>query len=130
MSPRLLEPDGWPRPSGYSNGISASGRVIMVAGQIGWDAERRLAAGDFVAQARQALQNIVAILAEDGAGPEHLVRLTWYVTDREQYLAVAKPLGAVYREVIGKHYPAMTAVQVAGLMEPGALVEIEATAVA
>lgn len=130
MSPRLLEPDGWPRPSGYSNGISASGRVIMVAGQIGWDAERRLAVGDFVAQARQALQNIVAILAEDGAGPEHLVRLTWYVTDREQYLAVAKPLGAVYREVIGKHYPAMTAVQVAGLMEPGALVEIEATAVA
>jgi enamine deaminase RidA (YjgF/YER057c/UK114 family) len=130
VSPRLLEPDGWPRPSGYSNGISTSGRVIMVAGQIGWDAERRLAAGDFVAQARQALQNIVAILAEDGAGPEHLVRLTWYVTDREQYLGVAKPLGAVYREVIGKHYPAMTAVQVAGLMEPGALVEIEATAVA
>jgi enamine deaminase RidA (YjgF/YER057c/UK114 family) len=130
VSPRLLEPDGWPRPSGYSNGISASGRVIMVAGQIGWDAERRLAAGDFVAQARQALQNIVAVLAEDGAGPEHIVRLTWYVTDREQYLGVAKPLGAVYREVIGKHYPAMTAVQVAGLMEPGALVEIEATAVA
>lgn len=129
MSPRLLEPDGWPRPSGYSNGISASGRVIMVAGQIGWDAERRLAAGDFVAQARQALLNIVAVLAEDGAGPEHLVRLTWYVTDREQYLAASKPLGAVYRGIIGKHYPAMTAIQVAGLMEPGALVEIEATAV-
>ena len=129
MSPRLLNPDSWPRPSGYNNGISATGRVIMVAGQIGWDIERRLPLGDFVAQARQALQRVVAILAEDGAGPEHLVRLTWYVTDREQYLAVAKPLGAVYREVVGKHYPAMTAVQVSGLMEPGALVEIEATAV-
>ncbi len=130
MSPRLLNPDGWPRPSGYNNGVSSTGRIICVAGQIGWDAERRLAAGDFVAQARQALLNVVAILAEDGAGPEHLVRLTWYVTDRAGYLAAAKPLGAVYREVIGKHYPAMTAVQVSALMEPGALVEVEATAVA
>ena len=129
MSPRLLNPEGWPRPSGYNNGISATGRIISVAGQIGWDAERRIVPGDFVDQARQALRNIVAILAEDGAGPEHLVRLTWYVTDRAQYLAAAKPLGAVYREVIGKFYPAMTAVQVAGLMEPGAVVEIEATAV-
>jgi enamine deaminase RidA (YjgF/YER057c/UK114 family) len=126
---RMLNPEGWPRPSGYNNGVSASGRLICVAGQIGWDAERKLA-GDFVAQSRQALLNIVAVLHEDGAGPEHLVRLTWYVTDRAQYLDAAKPLGAVYREVMGKHYPAMTAVQVAGLMEPGALVEIEATAVA
>ena len=125
---RMLNPEGWPRPSGYNNGVSASGRVISIAGQIGWDTERRLA-GDFVAQARQALQNIVAVLQEDGAGPEHLVRLTWYVTDRAQYLDAAKPLGAVYREVMGKYYPAMTAVQVAGLMEPGALVEIEATAI-
>ncbi len=129
MSPRFLQPDGWPRPSGYANGVSASGRAIFVAGQIGWDTERRLATGDFVEQARQSLQNILAILAEDGAGPEHLVRLTWYVTDRAQYVDAAKPLGAVYREVMGKNYPAMTAVQVAALMEPEALVEIEATAV-
>ncbi len=129
MSPRFLQPEGWPRPSGYANGVSASGRTIFVAGQIGWDTERRLAPGDFVEQARQALQNIIAILNEDGAGPEHLVRLTWYVTDRAQYLNAAKPLGAVYREVMGKNYPAMTAVQVVGLMESDALVEIEATAV-
>jgi enamine deaminase RidA (YjgF/YER057c/UK114 family) len=129
MSPRFLQPDGWPRPSGYANGVAERGRSIWVAGQIGWDSERRLAAGDFVAQARQALLNIVAILAEDGAGPEHLVRLTWYVTDKAQYLGAAKALGSVYRGVMGKHYPAMTAVQVAALMEEGALVEIEATAV-
>jgi len=129
MIARILQPDGWQRPRGYSNGVSATGRQIFVAGQVGWDAEERLVFGGFAAQARQALANIVAILAADGAGPEHLVRLTWYVTDREAYRAAAEPLGVAYREVIGRHFPAMTAVEVKGLVEPGALVEIEATAI-
>jgi enamine deaminase RidA (YjgF/YER057c/UK114 family) len=126
---RILQPDGWARPRGYANGVSATGRIISVAGQIGWDAQQRLVGPDLVAQARQALANIVAILAADGARPEHLVRLTWYVTDRAAYLAAAEPLGAAYRDVIGRHFPAMTAVEVSSLMEPGAVVEIEATAV-
>ncbi len=126
---RTLQPDGWPRPRGYANGISASGRTICVAGQIGWDAEGRLVGADLVSQARQAMRNIVAVLAADGARPEHLVRLTWYVTDRAAYLAAAGPLGTAYREEIGRFYPAMTAVEVSALMEPGAVVEIEATAV-
>jgi enamine deaminase RidA (YjgF/YER057c/UK114 family) len=100
-----------------------------VAGQIGWDAQQRLVPGDLVAQARQALANIVAVLAVDGAKPEHIVRLTWYVTSRADYLAAAEPLGAAYREIIGRHFPAMTAVEVSALMEPGAVIEIEATAV-
>jgi enamine deaminase RidA (YjgF/YER057c/UK114 family) len=109
--------------------MSARGRLICLAGQIGWDASERLAGDDFVSQARQALRNIVELLACDGAGPEHLVRLTWYVVDRHDYLANAAALGAVYREILGRHYPAMTAVQVVALIEPGAVVEIEATAV-
>ena len=128
MTHKVLQPENWPPPRGYANGISATGRQIHVAGQIGWDATGRLVSGNLVAQARQALLNIVAVLACDGAAPEHLVRLTWYVTDRDAYLASAKALGEAYREVIGRHYPAMSAVQVTALMEPGALVEIEATA--
>ena len=129
MSIRVLQPEGWPRPRGYANGMSASGRTIFVAGQVGWDEQQRLVDGGMVAQARQALANIVTILAVDGARAEHIVRLTWYVTDRAQYLAAAASLGAVYREIIGRHFPAMSAVQVTALMEPGAVVEIEATAV-
>jgi len=126
---RTLQPDGWPRPRGYANGISARGRQVHVAGQIGWDASGRLVAGDFVSQARQALRNILAVLACDGARAEHLVRLTWYVVDRADYLASGQALGEAYREVMGTHFPAMTAVQVTALMESGALVEIEGTAV-
>jgi enamine deaminase RidA (YjgF/YER057c/UK114 family) len=129
MTHRILHPDGWTRPRGYENGISSHGRTIMVAGQIGWDAQQRLVPGDLVAQAKQALQNIVAILAVDGARPEHLVRLTWYVTDRKAYLESGRRLGAAYRDVIGRHFPAMTAVEVSSLMESKALVEIEATAI-
>ena len=129
MSIRVLQPDGWPCPRGYANGMSASGRTIFVAGQVGWDATQRLVDGGIVEEARQALANIVAILAVDGARPEHLVRLTWYVTDRAQYLAAATALGAVYRELLGRHFPAMSAVEVKSLMEAGAVVEIEATAV-
>lgn len=126
---RILQPDGWARPRGYSNGIVARGRQVHVAGQIGWDANSRLVSADLVAQVRQALQNVVAVLACDGARPEHIVRLNWYMTDRTAYLAAGKALGAVYREIIGAHYPAMSAVQVVSLMEAGALVEIEATAI-
>jgi enamine deaminase RidA (YjgF/YER057c/UK114 family) len=129
VSHTILQPPGWPRPRGYSNGISARGRQIHVAGQIGWSEQGTLAGADFVTQARQALRNIVSILAEDGARPEHLVRLTWFVTNRQAYLDAAKSLGDVYREVIGAHFPAMSAVEVSALMEPGAVVEIEATAV-
>lgn len=129
MSHRVIQPEGWARPKGYANGVSASGRTIFVAGQIGWDAEQRLVSDALVAQARQALENIVAVLAADGARPEHLVRLTWYVTDRAAYLAAGRELGEVYRAVIGRHFPAMTAVEVRALMEPRAVVEIEATAV-
>ena len=129
MTHRTLQPDGWPRPRGYANGVSARGRAVHVAGQIGWDAGGRLVSDDFVAQARQALVNVIVVLACDDARAEHIVRLTWYVVDRDAYRAASKALGAAYREVIGPHYPAMTAVQVVALMEPGALVEIEATAV-
>ncbi len=129
MSHRILQPDGWARPKGYANGVSARGRTIFLAGQIGWDAQQRFVGHDLVTQAKQALRNIVAILAEDGAAPEHIVRLTWYVTDRAAYLAAGAELGAAYREVLGKHFPAMTAVEVSSLMEAEAVVEIEATAV-
>ncbi len=129
MTHQILLPAGWPRPSGYSNGILTSGAQIFVSGQIGWDANGHLAPGDFLAQTRQALQNIVAVLSSGNAGPEHVVRLNWYVTSAEQYRNAGKELGAVYREVMGNHYPVMTAVQVGALIEPEALVEIEATAV-
>ena len=129
MNHRVLQPGGWPRPRGYANGMSARGRLVFLAGQIGWDDHERLVAGDLVSQARQALHNIVAILAEDGGRPEHLVRLTWFVVDRDEYLASAAALGEAYRSVIGAHYPAMSVVEVSALMEAGAVVEIEATAV-
>ena len=129
MTPHLLQPDGWAAPRGYSNGVVATGRQLYVAGQIGWDAQQRMVPGGLVPQVRQALENIVTVLATGGARPEHLVRLTWYLTDRAAYLAAAKEIGAVYREVIGRHYPAMTAVAVSALMEAEAVVEIEATAV-
>jgi enamine deaminase RidA (YjgF/YER057c/UK114 family) len=123
-------PAGWRPPGGYANAVEARGRQIFVAGQVGWDpASERLASGDFVAQARQALRNVVAVLAAAGAEPRHLVRLSWYITDRETYLGARRELGAAYREVIGRHFPAMTLVIVAGLLEAGAQVEIEATAV-
>jgi len=129
MTLRILHPDGWAAPKGYANGILATGRQLHVAGQIGWDAEQRMVPGGLVPQTRQVLENIVAVLASGGARPEHPVRLTWYLTDRAAYRAASKEIGAVYREVIGRHYPAMTAVEVSALMEAEALVEIEATAV-
>jgi len=129
MSVRILQPPGWARPRGYANGVAAEGRQVYVGGQIGWDPDRRFVGDDFAAQARQALANIVAVLAEAGAKPEHLVRLTWYVTSRDEYNAALAEVGAAYRELIGRHYPAMSVVVVAGLLEPRAKVEIEATAV-
>lgn len=125
----ILQPPGWQRPKGYSNGVAARGRMVCVSGMVGWDGEGRFHTDDFAGQARQALENIAAVLREGGAGPEHIVRMTWYVLDKREYLDAARELGAVYREVIGRHYPAMTAVQVSGLMEDRARVEIEATAV-
>lgn len=129
MTQRILQPANWPRPSGYANGIAARGTQIFVAGQIGWDVNQQFAGDDFVAQAKQALQNVVVVLAEAGARPEHIVRLTWYVTSAQQYRAEGAALGVAYREIMGKHFPTMSAVQVVALMEPAALVEIEATAV-
>lgn len=125
----ILQPPGWPRPRGYANGVAASGRMVFVSGMIGWDAQGVFHTDDFAGQARQALENIVAVLAEAGARPEHIVRMTWYVLDKQEYAAAGKALGAAYRALIGAHYPAMTAVQVAGLVEERARVEIEVTAV-
>lgn len=125
----ILQPPGWVRPKGYSNGVAARGRQVYVSGMIGWDAECRFQTDDFVEQARQALENVVAVLREAGAGPEHIVRMTWYVLDRQEYLQAGAALGAAYRDVIGRHYPAMSAVQVAALMEERARIEIEVTAV-
>jgi enamine deaminase RidA (YjgF/YER057c/UK114 family) len=126
---RVLQPAGWARPRGYANGVAARGTQVFVGGQIGWNAQQAFETDDFVAQVRQALRNVVAVLREAGAGPEHVVRMTWYVVDKREYLARADALGAAYREVMGRHFPAMTAVQVAGLIEDRARVEIEATAV-
>ena len=126
---KALLPPGWQRPKGYSNGISARGRTIFTAGVIGWDEKERLVAPDLPGQLRQVLLNTLAILAEDGAGPEHIVRMTWYVIDREEYVSNVAEIGAEYRAVMGRHYPAMAVVQVSGLMEAGARVEIETTAV-
>lgn len=124
----LLQPHGWPPPSGYSNGVAARGRTIYAAGQVGRDDEKRFPSG-LPEQVEQALRNIVAVLAEAGAEPVHLVRLTWFVTSRQDYIDRQREVGAAYRRVIGRHYPAMSLIQVAGLLEPQALVEIEATAV-
>ena len=126
---RVLLPAGWPRPKGYSNGVVASGRQVFIAGMIGWDASGRFPSDDFVAQARLALENIVAVLREAGGRPEHIVRMTWYVTDKREYLAAGKAIGQAFREVIGSYNAAMTAVEVKALIEDRAKVEIEATAV-
>jgi enamine deaminase RidA (YjgF/YER057c/UK114 family) len=127
-APQVLQPSGWPAPKGYANGMAADGRLVVTGGVIGWNIGGHLP-DDFVAQVRQALGNILAILTEGGAAPEHLVRLTWYVVDMEEYLANLKALGQVYREFFGAHYPAMALVQVVRLVEKKARVEIEATAV-
>ena len=126
---KVLEPPGWTKPKGYANGVAARGTLVFVGGQIGWNAKQAFESDDFVAQARQALANVAAVLAEAGARPEHIVRMTWYVTDRDEYVANLRALGAAYRDVIGRHFPAMTAVEVAALIESRAKVEIEATAV-
>ena len=126
---QVLQPPGWRRPKGYANGVVATGRMVFVAGQVGWDAEERFATDDLAGQVRQALQNVVAILAQGGARPEHIVRMNWYLADAAEYNARLADIGAAYREVIGKHFPAMTALQVAGFVEEGAKVEIEVTAV-
>ena len=129
MTHNLLQPPGWAPAKGYANGVAARGTLVFVGGQIGWNAQQQFETDDFIAQTRQTLQNVVAVLKEAGAGPEHMVRMTWYVIDRVEYNARLKELGAAYREVIGKHFPAMTCVEVAALMEARAKVEIEVTAV-
>jgi enamine deaminase RidA (YjgF/YER057c/UK114 family) len=125
----FLQPARWPRPRGYSNGVAARGRTVFVSGMVGWDEHGKLVATDFAGQARQALKNIVEVLAEAKANPSHIVRMTWYVMDKREYVAAYKEIGAAYRDIIGSHYPAMSAVQVSGLIEDGARVEIEVTAV-
>lgn len=125
---QVLQPPGWPRPRGYANGIAASGRLVFVAGQIGWDAEGRFP-DDFAGQFEQTLRNIVDVLAEAQAGPEHVVRMTWYITDKAAYVRDQRRVGAIYRDVMGRNYPTMAVVIVAGLVEDSAMVEIEATAV-
>ena len=125
----MLHPQSWKKPKGFANGIAAEGRLVFLAGQIGWNAEQKFDSADFVAQARQALANIVALVAEAGGKPEHVTRLTWFVTDKKEYLARLSELGEAYRSVMGKHFPTMTLVQVVALVEDSAKVEIEATAV-
>ena len=125
----ILQPEGWPRPSGYSHGIKTEGEMLFVAGQVGWDEQRRFVSDDLAEQVRRALMNIVAVLERGNAKPEHIVRMTWYVTDIGEYRSMKRELGRVYREVMGDHYPAMTLFQVAALVDEGAKVEIEATAV-
>jgi enamine deaminase RidA (YjgF/YER057c/UK114 family) len=129
LTMRILQPAGWPRPKGYANGIEATGRLVIVGGQIGWDETETFQSDDFVEQVRQTLKNTLAVLAEAGAGAEHVVRMTWYITDRTEYLARGREIGAVYRELMGKNFPAMAMVQVVALMEARARVEIETTAV-
>jgi enamine deaminase RidA (YjgF/YER057c/UK114 family) len=126
---KTLHPKGWARPQGYANGIAATGRQIFIAGQVGWDAGGRMVGNNIVVQTEQALRNIVAVLAEAGGAPRHLTRLTWFITDKSAYVAHRKEIGAAYRRVIGKHFPAMSLLVVAGLLEDDAQVEIEATAV-
>jgi enamine deaminase RidA (YjgF/YER057c/UK114 family) len=126
---KLLQPEGWTPSKGYANGIAARGTQIYVGGQIGWNAQQQFESDDFIAQTKQALENVKAVLACAGAAPEHMVRMTWYVIDRDEYNARLKELGAVYREVMGRNYPAMSCIAVAALMEKRAKVEIEVTAV-
>ena len=126
---KILQPPGWAKPKGFANGIAASGKLVFVAGQVGWTRESTWQATSFSAQFRQTLQNTLEVLAEAGAKPEHIVRMTWYITDKREYLASLKEIGAAWRELIGRHYPAMAVVQVVALMEDAAKVEIETTAV-
>lgn len=126
---KILQPPGWAQPKGYANGVAARGTVVFIGGQVGWNAAQQFDSDDFVAQAAQALRNVVAVLAQAGGRPEHIARMTWYVLDKREYLASARALGAAYREIIGRHYPAMSAVEVSALIEDRARVEIEATAV-
>ncbi|HZM33542.1 MAG TPA: RidA family protein [Burkholderiales bacterium] len=126
---QILQPPGWARPKGFSNGIVADGRLVFIAGQVGWTGEGSWQARDFAGQFRQALKNILAVLREAKGAPEHLVRLTWYVLDRQEYLDSLKAVGDAYRELMGRHYPTMAVVQVSALVEPEARLEIEATAV-
>ena len=125
----ILQPEGWAKPVGYANGVAARGRLVFVGGQVGWTGEQRWETDDFAGQVRQTLENIVAVLAEAGAKPEHITTMTWYFTDKQEYLANLKGVGQAYREVIGKHFPAMAAVEVTALVEDRAKVEIQAMAV-
>jgi enamine deaminase RidA (YjgF/YER057c/UK114 family) len=126
---KILQPPEWPRPKGYANGVAAKGTMVFVSGIVGWNAQEQFEARDFVGQVRQALKNIVAVLAQANAKPEHIARMTWYVIDKNKYCASTKDIGAAYREIIGRNYPAMTVVEVSGLIEEHALLEIEVTAV-
>jgi enamine deaminase RidA (YjgF/YER057c/UK114 family) len=125
----LLQPLGWTKASGYAHGVAASGRVVFVSGQVGWDEKQRFAADDLAGQVRAALENIVVVVAAAGGRPEHIARMTWFVTDKREYVRLRREIGEAYRMVMGKHYPAMSVVEVSGLVEDEALVEIEATAV-
>ncbi len=129
MTHQVLQPPGWDRPKGYANGIAARGRLVFIAGQVGWDDQCRFHSDQLAAQLGQALANVVAVLAEAGGRPEHLVRLTWFITDRDEYLATIREVGEAYRAVLGRHFPAMSVVEVSALVEARAKVEIEATAV-
>jgi enamine deaminase RidA (YjgF/YER057c/UK114 family) len=126
---QILQPPGWARPRGYANGIAARGRIVFIAGQIGWDEQCRFQTEDLAGQVRQALANVLSVLAQADGRPEHIARMTWYLIDKRAYLDAARSIGQVYRELMGNHYPVMTAVQVSALIEDRALVEIEATAV-
>jgi enamine deaminase RidA (YjgF/YER057c/UK114 family) len=125
----FLQPANWLRPKGYTNGVACKGRMIFVSGMIAWDGQEKIVSDDLAEQVRQSLGNIVAVLAEANAQPEHIVRLTWYLVDKREYLAASREIGAIYRQILGRHFPAMTVVQVSALLEDGARVEIEATAV-
>jgi enamine deaminase RidA (YjgF/YER057c/UK114 family) len=129
MSMQILQPPGWARAKGFSNGIAAKGKLVFIAGQVGWTGEGKWQARDFAGQFRQALQNVISVLKEAKGEPQHIVRLTWYVLDKNEYLGALKEVGAAYRQLMGRHYPAMAVVQVGGLVEDEARLEIEATAV-
>jgi enamine deaminase RidA (YjgF/YER057c/UK114 family) len=126
---KTLQPPDWASPRGYANGIAARGTLVFVGGQIGWNAQQQFESDDFIAQCAQALRNVVAVLHEAGAGPQHMARMTWYITDRDEYVARLRELGSVYRDIVGRNYPAMSCVEVSRLMEARARVEIEVTAV-
>jgi enamine deaminase RidA (YjgF/YER057c/UK114 family) len=126
---QILQPPGWAKPKGFANGIAASGKLVFVAGQVGWTGEGKWEAKDFAGQFRQALQNCIDVVAQAGGTPQHIVRLTWYITSKQEYLASLKEVGVAYRALMGRHFPVMAVVEVSGLMEPEAKLEIEATAV-